>query len=256
MMVLKDYHTHTNFCDGKDSPEDMVKAAMEKGMAEIGILTHAYMDFDQSYCIKKERIGEFQAEIARLKAIYGDKISILCGVEQDVLSFEPTTGFDYVIASAHYVKKGNEYCVIDESREKLCSAVNAHFGGDYYAFAEQYYKTIAQAAKNTNPTIIGHFDLISKFNESECLFSESDSRYIKSWQYALDALLPYGIPFEINTGAIARGCRTKPYPNNAMIDYIVAHGGKLLLSSDSHCKENLCFEFEKWSGLLPNKTRQ
>ena len=91
-MRYQDLHVHTTFCDGKNSPEEMVCAALEQGLWRIGFSAHSHTFFDESYCLKKERYGEYRAEIARLKEAYGDKISILCGVEQDRYSTAPTQG--------------------------------------------------------------------------------------------------------------------------------------------------------------------
>ncbi len=245
-MILKDYHVHSCYCDGKDSPEDIVKKAIEMGMSEIGILAHSFTSFDTSWCIKKEKIKAFKAEINTLKEKYRDSISVLCGVEQDFYSDAPTDGFDYVIGSVHYIKCGDEYCQIDENADILKDIAKRHFNGDFYAFAECYFETVARLPEVTRPTVIGHFDLISKFNEKQKLFSETDSRYIQSCKSAIDRLIPYGIPFEVNTGAISRGYKTTPYPSADIINYIKAKGGKLILSSDSHSMNTLCFEFEKY----------
>ena len=32
----QDFHMHTTFCDGKNSPEDMVLGAIEKGLKRVG----------------------------------------------------------------------------------------------------------------------------------------------------------------------------------------------------------------------------
>ena len=41
-MILTDLHVHTNYCDGKNTPEEMVLAAIEKGMECIGFSVHSY----------------------------------------------------------------------------------------------------------------------------------------------------------------------------------------------------------------------
>ena len=45
-MIRSDFHCHTLYCDGKDSPEDMVRNALEKGLAAVGISGHSYAPFD------------------------------------------------------------------------------------------------------------------------------------------------------------------------------------------------------------------
>ena len=71
---------------------------------------------------------------------------------------------------------------------------------------------------------------------------------MKAWQQAADELLKTGKPFEVNTGAISRGYRTTPYPAKEIRDYIREHGGKLIMSSDAHAKENIAFRFDEWEG--------
>lgn len=246
--MRQDLHTHTNYCDGKNSPEEMVLSAIEKGLDRIGICTHGYTDFDESYCIPHERYGEFQAEIAALKEKYKDRIEVLCGVEQDVLSNTETDGFDYVIGSAHYVTAGDELVIVDGLSEILQYICEEFYGGDYYAVAENYYENVAQIAERTDCDLIGHFDLITKFNEGGVLFDEDNPRYIAAWKAAADKLLKSGKPFEINTGAISRGYRTAPYPSDAIKKYIIENGGRFILSSDAHSTDTIAYDFEKYGG--------
>ena len=243
-MELCDKHVHTIFSDGKNTPEEVVLEAIARGMDTIGFSDHAYTAFDESWCMKKGDIPLYRASIAELRARYAGRIKILCGIEQDFYSEEPTEGYDYVIGSVHYLRTGEEYIPVDESPEILRAAAKKHFGGDIYALIEEYYRTVARVVEKTGADIIGHFDLISKFNEDGALFDEANPRYLAAAQKAADILLKTGRPFEINTGAISRGYRTAPYPSLALRDYIRGQGGSFVLSSDSHAKETLCFKFE------------
>lgn len=249
-MIAKDLHMHTAYCDGKDTPEDMVLSAVDKGLDTVGISSHSYTFFDESYCMQKEDIPRYIAELRYLRAKYFDRIHVLCGVEQDYYSDYPTDEFDYIIGSVHYIKVGDEYIPVDESVEILRAAVQKHFGGDVYALCELYFDTVADVAEKTRCDIIGHFDLISKFIEREPLFDAGHPRYVKAWKAAADRLVTYDVPFEINTGAISRGYRTQPYPDEVMIAYIKAKGGRLILSSDAHSKENIAYIFEKYESRL------
>lgn len=249
-MITKDLHMHTAYCDGKDTPEDMVLSAVDKGLDTVGISSHSYTFFDESYCMQKEDIPRYIAELRYLRAKYFDRIHVLCGVEQDYYSDYPTDEFDYIIGSVHYIKVGDEYIPVDESVEILRAAVQKHFGGDVYALCELYFDTVADVAEKTRCDIIGHFDLISKFIEREPLFDTEHPRYVKAWKAAVDRLVTYDVPFEINTGAISRGYRTQPYPDEEMIAYIKAKGGRLILSSDAHSKENIAYKFEEYESRL------
>jgi len=240
-MTRADLHVHTNFSDGKNSPEEVVLAAIEKGLTRLGFSDHSYTFFDESYCIPRRRIAEYADTIAALKEKYADKIEILCGIEQDYYSDEPSEGYDYVIGSVHYIKCGRKYIPVDETAEILKKAARRRFNGDIYALIEEYYRTVAQVVEKTGADIIGHFDLITKFNEGGALFDESHPRYIAAWQSAAKKLLQSGKPFEINTGAISRGYRRAPYPAMPILSFILENGGSVIVSSDSHSADTLCY---------------
>lgn len=248
-MGYIDLHTHTCFCDGKDTPEDMVLSAIEKGIDTLGILTHSYVEFDLSACIAESRQQEFIKEINRLKEKYADKIKILCGIEVDYYTTSLIEGYDYKLGSLHYFKIGDKYYSLDISISEFIEMVEKEFGGDYLAVCEEYYRLLADVRRKTGADIIAHIDLITKFNEGDKLFDTKDPRYIKAYRAAVDALIPYGLPFEVNTGAISRGYRTTPYPAPDVLAYIKEKGGKLIISSDSHSKENIAFLFDKYASL-------
>ncbi len=245
-MILKDLHTHTTYCDGKNTPAEMVEAAVKMGLAEIGFSGHCFTAFDTRYCMSVDNVTKYITEISALKPKYKGKIKISCGVEQDYYATFGTFGFDYVIGSVHYIKMGEDYIPIDESAEILRDATDKYFGGDIYALCEEYFKTVGDLLNRIDADIIGHFDLISKFNEGNALFDESHPRYVAAYTAALDKLLEHGKPFEVNTGAISRGYRTHPYPSHAQLEYIAKNNGCVMLTGDTHAKENLCYEFEKW----------
>lgn len=246
MILLQDLHTHTVYCDGKNTPEEMIEEAIKRGIKKIGFSGHSFTAFDTQYCMSVENVTKYITEINSLKVKYKGQIEIKCGVEQDFYATYGTFGFDYVIGSVHYIKVGDEYIPVDESEEVLRDAANKHFGGDIYALCEKYFKTVGELLNHVDADIIGHFDLISKFNENGKLFDENHPRYIQAYTDALNALLPHGKPFEVNTGAISRGYRTHPYPSHAQLEYIAKNGGCVILTGDTHAKENLCYEFEKW----------
>ena len=232
-------HTHSIYSDGKNTTEEMIQAAIAAGLKTIGISDHAHMDFEDVWGMKLSKIESYKAELSRLKEKYGVLIEIKCGIEQDLYSDTDTAGYDYVIGSVHHIKVGDEYIPVDESAEILKKACEKHYEGDFYRMAEAYYEGVARIAEVTKPDIIGHFDLITKFCEKEALFDENDERYKAAWKKAADALLPYGIPFEINTGAITRGCRPTPYPSKEIYRYLKENGASFVYSSDSHSAEAL-----------------
>ena len=241
--IRADFHLHSLFSDGKNSPEEVVLAAIGKGMTAIGFSDHSWTPFDESYCIKRERISDYMLEIARLKRKYRGRIKIFCGIEQDYFAGLPAGGFDYVIGSVHYVKVRGEYLPVDHDIGVLREGIDRLFGGDSDAFAEAYFELVAGVAEKTGADMIGHFDLASKFSEKGGPVDTRTPRYAAAWRAAADSLIPSGKLFEINTGAVSRGYRTSAYPSAEQREYIAARGGRFIMSSDSHRAENLMFGF-------------
>lgn len=244
-MTESNFHTHTSFCDGNDTPEELIKKALEKGCKKIGFSGHSYTAFDESYCMSREGTELYKKEIRALKEKYSGQIEILLGVEQDYFSKEDTSEYDYVIGSVHYVKKDGLFFPIDLDKESFVKTVNEHYGGDFYALSEDYYALLSEIYEKTKCDIIGHFDLVTKYNEKNNLFDTRNERYINAAYKAIDALCGTGALIEINTGAIARGLREEPYPEELLREYMNKKGFKFIKSSDCHNKEKLLFGFEK-----------
>ncbi|PWM64124.1 MAG: histidinol-phosphatase [Eubacteriales Family XIII. Incertae Sedis bacterium] len=242
--TMSNYHTHTVYCDGNDTPEALVLEAIRLGCPSIGFSGHSFTEFDQSYCMSREKTEEYKREVRALKEKYRGQIEILLGVEQDYYSEEPTDEYDYVIGSVHYILKDGVYLTVDWTREQQEEDVKIYYGGDFYAYAEDYYKIVADIYRKTKCDIVGHFDLITKFNQDDALFDTKDERYRNAALAAVRALLKTPAAFEINTGAIARGLRTEPYPAKFILDEIYREGGEVLITSDCHAKENLLFGFD------------
>lgn len=249
-MELFDLHVHSVFSDGKDTPRDIVISAIEKGVKTLGFSDHSYTEFDERYCIQRDKQAEYIRAISELKNEFSDKIKILCATEQDFHSTAPTAGYDYVIGSVHYVLIDGKYIPVDETADILKQAADKYFSGDILSLCEAYFENVGEVYDKTKCDIVGHFDLITKFNEQEQLFDENNPRYIRAYRKAVDKIITGCKVFEINTGAISRGYRTTPYPSENIRSYIRQKGGKFILSSDSHQKETLCFEFDKFRNLL------
>ena len=43
MAILSNAHTHTTFCDGKNTAEEMVQAALDNGFVSLGFSGHSFI---------------------------------------------------------------------------------------------------------------------------------------------------------------------------------------------------------------------
>lgn len=240
MSLIKcNLHTHTRFCDGKDSMETMVQAAMEKGFETLGFSPHSYTPFCLDYCVRD--FGKEAEEFNRLKSLYGDKICLLNGIELDNYGEKPSdVPLDFVIGSVHYVKGDDgELYAVDESAEDFALAVNQGFGGDADLFARRYYDTLADMAVRVKPDIIGHFDIVDLFGK----YPSEDNLYVNAAYDACDAVKQSGALVEVNSGRLFKGLGGL-YPADFILKRLITLGVDFILSSDAHRAEALGYEFD------------
>ena len=245
MIPKFNLHTHTNFCDGKNSAEEMVKAAIELGCEGIGFSGHSYIPGEDYWTMTEKGTGEYVSEILRMKEKYGDKIEILLGIEYDVLSNIDTSIFDYVIGSVHFVSGKNCIIPVDLYREELQDAIDRNFGGDVYAFCEDYYNKLSEVDKKTSCDIVGHFDLVMKFNENGELFDVHNKRYKEMAFACLEKLAKKDLIFEINTGAISRGYRSEPYPSEFILRRMAELSAKITVTTDCHSAKDILCQYDE-----------
>ena len=78
-------------------------------------------------------------------------------------------------------------------------------------------------------------------------------RYVKAVDEAVAALLKTDAIFEVNTGAISRGYRTTPYPDDRTMALIAKSGKSFVITSDTHNKETVTFHFTEEQAKLDEK---
>lgn len=234
MKCLQNLHTHTTYCDGIDTPEEMIQYAIDKGFDSLGFSGHSYMAYSSYSSITLENTENYKQEVRSLQEKYRNALEIFLGLEVDMYSDVDLIGYDYLIGSLHYLKMGDEYLGFDRSAKDVKQLIDARFDGDGMRFAKAYYEQVAKLPQYGNFDIIGHFDIITKNLDTIAFFDEYSRQYLG---YAFDAMqeLKGKIPFfEVNTGAIARGYRSVPYPSVAIAKEFKRLGFGAIISSDCH----------------------
>ena len=112
-MIKDNYHTHSCYCDGKESLRRYVETAVERGFTHLGFSGHAPVPFENTFAIDGERYLDYCNEVRGLKEEFADRLKIFLGLEIDYIpgvldNFEElitTGGLDYCIGSVHLVNK-------------------------------------------------------------------------------------------------------------------------------------------------------
>ena len=240
--MLANFHTHTTFSDGKNTPEEIIEYALAKGIESIGFSDHGYTPYDLRYCMKD--VDGYIKEIQRLKEKYKGKIEVCLGVEEDSHALVDRTRYDYIIGSCHYASIGEKHYPIDSNYGYFTACLN-EFQNDEMAFAEYYFKHFCKYIVTRKPDIIGHFDLITKFDEREQERYLQNPKYWEIAEKACEEVLKVRCIFEVNTGLITRGYRSMPCPHERLLRCIYKNGGRITLSSDAHEVKNLQGNFEE-----------
>lgn len=246
MKSLENYkqnlHTHSIFCDGKDTPNEVVKKAIEQGFDSIGFSGHApmfYSDYNYKYTLE-----EYCAEIYKLKEEYKGKLDIYCGLEFDAYCGVDLAPYEYTLGALHYLKVDGRYIAFDRSADFVLNMIDREFGGKGIEFAKEYYRELADLRKFGKFDIVAHFDLVTKNSEIANLFDTDSKEYRNSALETLTALREDFDIFEINTGAISRGYRTSPYPQKFILEEMKRLNCKIVITSDCHNADYLTCSFD------------
>lgn len=240
--MLTNLHTHSTFCDGRDSAEAMVEAALEKGFAVIGFSSHSDMLADPV---------AYRDEIRRLEKVYAGRIKVRLGLELELAKPIPawvrTLGLDYVIGSHHFLTAPDGgFFAIDNTPEELEKGIRDHFEGSAEAFVRAYYAALRETLGGPFE-IVGHPDLVRKFNEKRPWFDENAAWYLEEVEKTARAIAASGKIVEVNTGAIARGWLADAYPSADFRARLEALHVPLILSSDAHARDGIDCQFDRFA---------
>lgn len=250
MILTGSLHNHSTWCDGKNTPREMIEAAVEAGFTDFGISGHTYVPQDD-FGVRDEEA--YLKELRALQEEYRDRIRFWVGLEHDY--YFPVTDrarLDYIVGSLHELRdeRTGRYYVIDGPKEDLVACRDECFGGDGLAMAERFFELTAENAERTRPEIIGHFDLIVKNNAANDVFDETAPRYREAALAALRRCAATGCVFEVNTGGMFRGYRQEPYPARFLLEELARLGARVTVSADAHETRALRFAFGKALELL------
>lgn len=245
MRTFCSVHTHSVMCDGENTLEEMAKAAFEAGAVSFGASGHSHTPIpcDAGNVLPPDPAA-YRAEVLRLREVYRGRMDVLLGIEQDSCADGPVPDWaDYWIGSVHNLPgSGGAYYAVDWDESRFQAAVEALSPGDVLGLAERYYDAVAETARQ-KPAILGHIDLITKFNEGGRFFDEAAPRYRDAALAALRAADPAATLLEVNTGAMSRGWRTGPCPALFLLEAWRDMGGRIILTADAHSAETIVYGY-------------
>jgi histidinol-phosphatase (PHP family) len=249
------FHTHSSFCDGKASMNDVCQSAVKAGLCAIGFSSHAPVPFKTQWAMNFEDVLDYREEIERCRVEFGSSIKIYAALEADYIpsgrsvifdAWRKMLDLDYIIGSVHLVLNPERPCQIwflDGPKENYEIGLNACFDGDIKKAVTQYYLQMQEMVKLQKPDVIAHMDKVI-MNNKDRFFSEKDSWYQDIVEDTLQVIKEFQTIVEVNTRGIYRGKYNTFFPNETIIKRCIELGIPLTVSVDAHHPDELKSEFE------------
>ena len=255
-MHKSTYHSHSHFCDGKDEPESYVKEAINRGFSSFGFSSHAPVNFDTTWNMKKEKLPEYVRLTQALKEKYMDDLDLHTGLETDY--YEGCTdwrnfpGIEYTIGAVHFIydRQTNSYLPVDGNAQEVKDAIALGFDGDSQAFVEADYALIREMLLTMPPSVLAHMDVVRKNNQNNRLFDEEAEWYRDEIIKTLDIVSLTDVVVEVNTGGISRGYVKNPYPSRFILELCHEMHIPIMLNSDTHHPDTIDFGYSAALELL------
>jgi histidinol-phosphatase (PHP family) len=234
------------FCrHAKGDLEAVVKRAIEAGFSHYGLSEHAarYRDadlFDEEKALgvtPEALLERFEAYFVRareLQARYADRIDLLVGFETERLppgdwaarmrEARTRLSADYIVGSVHEI----DGLVVDYKAEHT-RAVAEQLGGVEIMHV-RYFDALAELVTTLEPEVVGHIDLIRKFDGETPSFSK------RAWTHlerTLEAVRAVGGVLDVNAATRRRGLGPV-YPLPEILERACAMGIGVTLGDDSH----------------------
>ncbi len=251
MPICADCHLHSSHSEDSHAPMDaMIEKGIALGLKKMCFTEHMDMDYPNP---KNESGSKFMVntdsylyDLIRCKERYGDRITLLFGVE---LGLQPhLTGnnaryvnsydFDFVIGSSHVVNgKDPYYPSYYEGRTEA------------EAYREYFTSIVDNLKKYTNFDVYGHLDYVVRYGPNK-----NENYAYADYRDVIDVILKTLIEnekgIELNTAGFRKGLHA-PNPCAEILSRYRELGGEIVtIGSDAHTPEDIGTHFTEAAEIL------
>ena len=233
-----------SFCrHAKDELAAVIETAIERGFTHYGLSEHCPRYRAQDLYPEERDISpavlatEFDAYVApafELRERYEGRIQLVIGFETERLppgqwaarmkALRASAPFEYMVGSVHDVDE----TYVDYSPEVTARLADQLGGRD--ALHARYFDAVADMVDMLRPEVVGHIDLVRKFDGAGASFSPAAQPHIER---ALEAVAAHGAVLDVNCGAHRRGL-SPVYPLPPILERARRMGIAVTLGDDSH----------------------
>ncbi|MCA1949214.1 MAG: histidinol-phosphatase [Treponema sp.] len=251
-------HTHTTFCDGRDTVEGLCQSAWEQGLSILGFSAHAPLPAESGiitqWHLPIDKLEAYIEAVQAAKKAWEGKLAIYLGLEIDYIPglcgpadrrFD-AYNLDYRIGSVHYLSTPDlsHYFTVDGPAAEWEAGVQELFAGDYEAAAHAYWKNVEDMVNAGGLDILGHIDLVKK-NQKPWWNDQFPESYRQDVRRVLRALQEKSIVVEVNTGAMNRGTMNETYPSLGILREMRQLSIPVTINADAHSTAHLKGNYDK-----------
>lgn len=249
------------FCHhAKDSLEDVIKAYIDQGFAWVGITEHMAPSFDafrypdeaadqQSAAFLLDQFFSYFDECRALKKKYRDRIEIFAAFETE--TYEGSAAFiqdlvlelkpDYLVGSVHHV---NGICIDFDKRHFRQALITA---GSLEALYVDYFDAQFQMLQALEPAVVGHFDLIRKF-DADYLNTLNRKNIRERVTRNLEFIARKNLIVDFNLRGFDKA--SEQYPSMPVLKEALAMGIAVVPGDDSHGVSSVGRNYERGIEIL------
>lgn len=247
---MYDYHTHSFFSDDSDTPiEDMIEAAIFKGVKEMAITDHydpGYPDPDFPFLIDFDKYLE---TLLNVEKKYANQIKIIKGIELGIQNGETmdlinkaakALPYDFIIGSVHAIDHIDLY--------------KSYFGGDRPAHEglKRCYEYVYECLTEFKDfDVMGHINIIDRYVPNQEI--PSYAPYMDHIEAILKLLIENGKGIEFNASCFRYLKDGRTTPSKEILTLYKDLGGEILTyGSDAHVTKDIVDHYDFVMDLFRN----
>ncbi len=252
------FHSHTQFCDGRADMARFVNAAVSAGIKHLGFTPHSPIPIESPCNMADSDVTDYIKEFNRLKEEYSGQINLYISMEIDYLGkywgasnpYFSKLPLDYRLSSIHFIPtQEGELIDVDGSTKSFMEKMHRYFHDDIRYVVDTFYHHTIDMIEAGGFDMIGHFDKIGLNASTYQPGIESEKWYKKHIDNVTDALKGRDIIVEINTKAweppvgydegVAGPYQPRLFPSEATIKQLQKAGLQIAVNSDVHFPERI-----------------
>lgn len=232
------------FCQhAKGALDAVIERAIEAGFTHYGLSEHCprYREQDlfgdevgHGVEVLSTAFAAYAERAFALREHYADRIEILVGFETERLppddwatrmkQLRRAAPFEYIVGSVHDI----DGSYVDYKPELTAELAQRLGGTD--ALHSRYFDAVTDSVQTLRPEVVGHIDLVRKFDGPNAAFGPAVRPHIEA---ALEAVRACGGVLDVNCGAHRRGL-SPVYPLPEILMRAREMGIGVTLGDDGH----------------------